>query len=151
MSSIPGEDHNCIGLGCQNNSSYISRISIISILAHFFIQGGPKKTTSKSNFFINAKMIVCQIQFLDQSSIYLMFKRGLKDISIARIFFGKQTRVREMVEIVVNRRPFSWGFNASTRFNRRHFASFCVVQSMFLYSLLELELIPHSFMKSRSL
>ena len=91
------------------------------------------------------------MQFLDQSSIYLMFKRGPKDISIAWKFSGKQTGMWDIVEIVVNRRPFYWGYNASTRFNLRHFASFCVVQSRFLYLLLQLELTPHSFTKSRTL
>ena len=32
-----------------------------------------QKKTSKFDFFINAKIIVCCIQFMDHSSIYVMF------------------------------------------------------------------------------
>ena len=66
------------------------------------IQGGLKKG-SKSNFFIDAEMIVCWIQYLDQISIYLMSKRGPKDILITFTVFEKQTRMRGVVEIAVNR------------------------------------------------
>ena len=44
---------------------------------------GCLKKRSKSYFFINAEIIISWIQYLDQSSIYLMSKRGPKDISIA--------------------------------------------------------------------
>ena len=45
-----------------------------------------------------------------------MIKRGSKDYAIALIDFDKQSRTRDMVEIVVNREPFSWGFIASIGF-----------------------------------
>ena len=42
-----------------------------------------QKKRSKFNCFINAKIIVCYIQFMDHSSINVMSERGPKDISIA--------------------------------------------------------------------
>ena len=62
-----------------------------------------QKKRSKSNFFIIAEIIVCWIQSMDQSSTYLLSKRGPKDISIAFIIFEKQIRMWYMVEIAVNR------------------------------------------------
>ena len=108
-----------------------------------------QKKRSKSNFFINTEIMVYEIKSLDQSPIYIMSIRGLKDISINCRVFEKQTKMWDMVEIAVNRRPFHWSFTASTRFNLWHFASFFVMQSSFSYSCLKLEIIPHTFMKSR--
>ena len=62
-----------------------------------------QKKRSKSNFFIIAEIIVCWIQSMDQSSTYLLSKRGPKDISITFRIFEKQTRMWYMVEIAVNR------------------------------------------------
>ena len=67
-----------------------------------YLQDGPKKRR-KSNSFIIAEIIVCWIQSMDQSSTYLLSKRGSKDISIAFRIFEKQIRMWYMVEIAVNR------------------------------------------------
>ena len=90
------------GISLEASVDAFLRNLFLLLLNALLLQGGQKKG-SKSIFFIKTEIIVCWTQSLDQSSMYLMSKRGPKYISIAFRIFDEQTRMWDMVEIAVNR------------------------------------------------